>query len=439
MKSEEASVRDMANSSTIDSDSLPQSARLDGGARYDPAMRESTDILIVGGGLVGASLAIALDAAGRGATLVEAAAPRASAQPSHDERNLALARASVNALTHLGVWKHAQGATPITRLNVSRAGEFGAVRISAAEAGAPMLGATLPARELGHALEQRLRECGHPTRMMPAKLEKLEPRENGWRATIRIGDETRTIETRLLVGADGSDSFVRAQIGVAAGEHDYAQCLIVCTIAVERDPEGCAYERFSDEGPVALLPLGGCRCGLVLTVASDGADAMLAMGDEEFIALVQRRFGWKLGRLSRPGKRQTHRARRVVARSLSAPRAVVIGNAAQTVHPIGAQGFNLGLRDALTLAELIAGIEDPGAPELLREYAARRAPDRDGVLAFSHGLISLACLPQPALAPLRSLALIAFDSVPPLKRALAKRGMGWRGAAPANATLERAP
>ncbi len=402
-------------------------------------MRERTDILIVGGGLVGASLAIALDAAGRSATLVEAAAPRAPAQPSYDERNLALARATVNALTNLGVLQYAQGAAPITRLHVSRAGEFGAARVSAHETGVDALGATLPARELGNALEQRLRECRHITRLMPAKLEKLQSIENGWCATLRIGDEIRKIETKLLVGADGSDSFVRAQVGMGVDEHDYAQSLIVCTITPERDPDRCAFERFSNEGPVALLPLPNRRCGLVLTVASDRTDAVLALSDEEFTVLAQRRFGWKLGRLTRPGKRQAHRARRVLAQSLIAPRAVVIGNAAQTVHPIGAQGFNLGLRDALTLAELIADADDPGAPELLRGYTARRKPDREGVLTFSHGLISLACLPQPALAPLRSLALLAFDSVPPLKRALAKRGMGWRGAAPPNATLEQVP
>src|SRR5690348_11523815 len=420
-------------------------------------MREHTDILIVGGGLVGASLAIALDAAGRSAMLVEAASPRTPAQPSYDERNLALARATVNALATLDVWKHAQGGTPITRLHVSRAGEFGAARVSAREVGVDALGATLPARELGNALERRLQECRHLMRLMPAKLEKLEAlghevaesldpglrrddgKSHGWRATIRLGDDIREIETKLLVGADGTHSFVRAQAGIAADEHDYAQSLVVCTITPERDPDGCAYERFSDEGPVALLPLGGRRCGLVLTVASDEAEAVMAMSDDAFAALAQRRFGWKLGRLARPGRRQAHPVRRVLAQSLVAPRAVVIGNAAQTIHPIGAQGFNLGLRDALTLAELIAGADDPGASELLRGYAARRAPDREGVLAFSHGLISLACLPQAAFAPLRSLALIAFDSVPPLKRALARRGMGWRGHAPPNATLERSP
>jgi 2-octaprenyl-6-methoxyphenol hydroxylase len=162
------------------------------------------------------------------------------------------------------------------------------------------------------------------------------------------------------------------------------------------------------------------------------------MDDAAFIALAQQRFGWKLGKLSRPGKRYVHRIRRVLADAVGAPRAVLVGNAAQTVHPIGAQGFNLGLRDALTLAELIVDVDDPGAPTLLKEYAARRQPDREGVLAFSHGLIALGCLPQPALAPLRSLAMLALGGIPPLRHAVARRGMGFRGEPPL-AALDAGP
>jgi 2-octaprenyl-6-methoxyphenol hydroxylase len=162
------------------------------------------------------------------------------------------------------------------------------------------------------------------------------------------------------------------------------------------------------------------------------------MDDAAFIALAQRRFGWKLGAFTRPGKRFPHRIRRVVAETLTAPRVVLVGNAAQTVHPIGAQGFNLGLRDALTLAERVAGAGDPGASALLSDHAARRRPDREGVVAFSHGLVSLACLAQPSLAPLRSLGMFAMDRVPWLRHAIAHRGMGFRGEPP-TATLDSAP
>jgi 2-octaprenyl-6-methoxyphenol hydroxylase len=176
----------------------------------------------------------------------------------------------------------------------------------------------------------------------------------------------------------------------------------------------------------------------VLTVVADEADAVAALDDAAFAELAQRRFGWRLGRLSRPGKRHPYSIHRVAAQKLTGPRAVLVGNAAQTVHPIGAQGFNLGLRDALTLAELVAAADDPGAADLLANYAARRAPDREGTMTMSHGLVRLACLRQPLLAPLRSLALLACDRVPPLQRALARRGMGFRGQPPL-AVLERLP
>jgi 2-octaprenyl-6-methoxyphenol hydroxylase len=402
-------------------------------------MNESTDVLIIGGGLVGASLAIALDAAGVAATLVETAAPRAGTQPSYDERNLALARASVNGLDAIGVWPHAAAAaTPIRQIHVSRAGEFGSARIGARKHGVDALGWTLPARELGAALLRRLDECTRLSRLAPATLAEIEPLADGWRARVRTADGDRSIDTTLLVGADGSESFVRGQLGIAAERHDYRQTLFVCTVTPEREHANRAWERFADAGPVALLPLAERRCGLVLTVSADEADAVAALDDAGFIALAQRRFGWRLGRLGHPGKRHPYAIQRVAAERLTAPRAVLVGNAAQTVHPIGAQGFNLGLRDALTLAELVATRADPGDAAMLATYASRRAPDREGTMTMSHGLVQLACLPQPLLAPLRSLALLACDRLPPLQRALARRGMGFRGEPPL-AVLERVP
>jgi 2-octaprenyl-6-methoxyphenol hydroxylase len=396
-------------------------------------------VLIVGGGLVGASLAIALDAAGIAAILVESAAPRADAQPSYDERNLALARATVNGLDAIGVWRHAASkATAIRHIHVSRAGEFGSARIDARKHAVDALGWTLPARELGGALLRRLDECTRLTRLAPATLSALQPLADGWRAQVDSAEGTRSIDTPLLVGADGTHSFVRSQLGIDAERHDYRQTLFVCTVMPEHDHRHRAWERFADEGPIALLPLAERRCGLVLTVPFDEADAVAALDDAGFIELAQRRFGWRLGRLSRPGKRHPYAIHRVAASQLTARRAVLIGNAAQTVHPIGAQGFNLGLRDALTLAELVAAAADPGAPALLAQYAARRAPDREGTMTMSHGLVRLACLDQPMLAPLRSLALLAFDRVPLLQRSLARRGMGFRGEPP-HAVLERLP
>jgi 2-octaprenyl-6-methoxyphenol hydroxylase len=404
-----------------------------------PPFAAEGNVLVVGGGLVGASLAIALDAAGCHVTLVEAAAPRASAQPSYDERNLALARATVNGLDAIGLWPLAAvQATPIRHIHVSRAGEFGSARLDAAKHGVDALGWTLPARELGAALLRRLDSCRRLRRLAPASLTGLVKFDGGWRAQIQTPEGTEHIDAALLVGADGTDSFVRAQLGIEADVYDYRQTLFVSTVTPERDHANRAWERFSDEGPIAMLPLGERRCGLVLTVDADTATEVASLNDADFIALAQRRFGWRLGRLNRPGKRHPYVIKRVAARNLVAPRAVLVGNAAQTVHPIGAQGFNLGLRDALTLAELIAGRDDPGAQDLLEHYAARRAPDREGTMAMSHDLVRFACLPQPLLAPLRSLALLAYDRVPPLQQLLARRGMGFRGKPP-RAVLERTP
>jgi 2-octaprenyl-6-methoxyphenol hydroxylase len=404
-----------------------------------PFPPSNSGVLIVGGGLVGASLAIALDAAGIAATLVETAAPRTDQQPSYDERNLALARATVNGLDVIGVWRHAAArATPIRHIHVSRTGEFGSARIDAARHGVDALGWTLPARELGAALLRRLDECTRLTRLAPATLQTLQPLATGWRAGIATAEGVRQVDAALLVGADGSESFVRKQLGIGVERHDYEQTLFVSTVTPERDHAGRAYERFADDGPVALLPLAERRCGLVLTVPAAQAEAVAAMDDERFISLAQQRIGWRLGRLTRPGRRHPYAIHRIAARQVIGPRAVLVGNAAQTIHPIGAQGFNLGLRDALTLSELVAAAADPGAADLLQSYAARRAPDREGTMATSHGLVRLACLPQPLLGPLRSLALLACDRVPPLQRAMARRGMGFRGEPPL-AVLERLP
>lgn len=402
-------------------------------------MAEQCDILIVGGGLVGASLAIALDQAGRDVAMVEVHAAAPSSEPSYGERNLALARASVNGLRSLGVWPRvSEQATPIRSLHVSRAGEFGTLRVSAEELGVDALGHTLPARELGAGLQQQLEACQHLRRLAPARVTGIQALDTGWRATIeRPEGDTLDLDARLLVAADGGRSQLRGWLGIGSQTHDYQQTLFVTTVMPEKSMQGRAFERFSDVGPVALLPLGQQRAGLVLTVGSEQADDVAALDDDKFLALALRRFGARLGRLTHPGPRHRHPIMRVAADSLIAPRAVVVGNAAQTIHPIGAQGFNLGLRDALTLAELVAETDDPGNANLLDHYAQRRQPDREGVMAFSHGLVRLACLEQPLLAPLRSAALLGLNAGP-LKRSLARRGMGFRGQPP-GAVLEPQP
>ena len=400
---------------------------------------QDTSVLIVGGGLVGSSLAIALDQVGMAVTLVEAAAPQIVSLDTPGARNLALARATVNGLDAIGVWSFAaSSATPITHIRVSRAGEFGSTRITASKHGVDALGWTLPAPALGKALQHRLQRCKRLTRLTSARVEALKPCHRGYRVHIRTDAGVGLVDTTLLVGADGTESFVRHCLGIGVDRCDYRQTLVVSTVQSEYAHANHAFERFSDAGPVALLPLYDERCGLVLSLPADQTDLVMAMPDTDFMALVQRRFGWALGRLTAPGKRHGYAIHRVIAQQLSAPRAVLVGNAAQTVHPIGAQGFNLGLRDALTLSELVGQARDPGAAPLLRDYTARRVADRESVMRMSHFLARMACLKQPVLAPLRSLSLLAADRIWPLQSWGMRRGMGWHDEPP-HAVLERVP
>ena len=396
-------------------------------------MDDDYDVLIAGGGLVGASLAIALDGAGLRVALAEAVPPRADMQPSYDERNLALARASVNALDALGVLDAAAPVVPIRRIHVSRRGDFGSVRLDATELGLPAFGATIPARELGNALLRRLDACRGLARMAPAQVIAIAQHDDAVEVALRTSDGEKRVRTRLLVGADGTESFVRGALGIDVERHDYGQSAFVTTVTTEKPLDGSAYERFTDAGPVALLPLGANRAGLVLSVPAADAGRVAALDDADFVAFVHERFGYRAGRFSRPGRRKPYALARALSTRTIAQRAVLVGNAAQTVHPIGAQGFNLGLRDALTLAELLrqgGSARDAGDASLLARYAERRAADRQATTRFSDDLVRLMGNDFAPLRLLRSFGFHALDRIAPLKRRFALRGMGFRSDTP---------
>jgi 2-octaprenyl-6-methoxyphenol hydroxylase len=391
------------------------------------------DVAIVGGGLVGASLAIALDRFGLDVALIEATPP--GALPAvFDERNLSFADATVNALVALGVLaKLRTPPSPIRRIHVSRQGDFGRVRLDARDYGRDAFGAVVVARDFGEALEARLGELARLTRYRPARFVALEDIADDMRGLRLLdGGTERVLQARLVVGADGSQSVVRASLGIDAETHDYGQALFVARLRAEHAPDGTAWERFGPHGPTALLPRADRHYGLVHGVDAETADDVAALDDEAFLARVQAAFGWRVGRLLAIGPRSRYPAMRLVAHRLVAPRAVLVGNAAQSLHPIGAQGFNLGLRDAATLAELIETHGgDPGNDALLATYAARREEDRTRTLAFSDGLARVTAQDAPLLRPLRSLGLLALDRLPSAQAWLVGGAMGYRGDVPA--------
>lgn len=390
------------------------------------------DVLIVGGGLVGASLAIALERCGLDVGLVEAT-PGGTLPAVFDERNLSFADATVNALEALGVLQKLRApAGPIRCIHVSRRGDFGRLKLVASDYGREAFGQVVVARDFGMALEARLAELASLTRYRPARFIGLEDVGDVRGVRLEDGEGTRVVQARLLVAADGTRSAVRDALDIGVDEHDYRQDLFVARLRAERAPDGTAYERLGDDGPTALLPRGDRHYGLVHGVAREDANAVRALDDPSFLARVQEAFGWRVGRMLEVGDRSVYPAMRVAARSITAPRAVLVGNAAQTLHPIGAQGFNLGLRDALTLAELIeAAGGDPGATGLLRDYAARRAEDRERTQAFTDGLARATASCTPLLAPLRSAGLVALDRLPSAQAFLVGGAMGYRGDVPA--------
>ena len=397
------------------------------------------DVLIVGGGLVGASLAIALERLGLRIGLIEATPP--GALPAvFDERNLSFAEATVNALTALGVMRHLRApAGAIARIHISRRGDFGRALVEASRYGRSEFGRVVVARDFGEALEARLADAQGLLRYRPVRFLGFSEDSGDDMRAVRVADANgeRLLHARLVVAADGTRSGVRDALGIGVDEHDYAQTLFVTRVRGSRAPDGTAYERLTDDGPTALLPRGDRHYGLIHAVARKDAEAVAALDEAGFLARAQATFGWRAGRFLSCGPRSSHPAIRVVAQRTIAPRAVLVGNAAQTIHPIGAQGFNLGLRDALTLAELIADARasdaqaDVGDDALLQRYAARRREDRERTVSFSDGLARLTANDAPLLRPLRSLGLFAVDRVASAQSFLVGGAMGYRGDVPA--------
>ncbi|TZF87135.1 2-octaprenyl-6-methoxyphenyl hydroxylase [Cognatilysobacter lacus] len=395
------------------------------------------DLVIVGGGLVGASLALALEPLGLDIALVDAAAA-GELPPVFDERSLSFAEATINALTALGVMQalEAHGG-PIRRIVVTRAGDFGQARLDATRYGRTEFGQVVVARDFGQALEARLERMSRLTRYRPARLMSTSMDGALRSVVLDQGGETITLAAPLVVGADGTASALRTSLGIEADSHEYGHALFVARLRTGRAPDGTAYERLTDHGPTALLPRADRHFGLVHGVADDEADAVQALDEDAFLARLQSRLGWRHGRLLACGERSRYAGRRVIARRVIAPCAVLVGNAAQTIHPLGAQGFNLGLRDALTLAEEIAvalgegGQAAIGHGSVLQRYVDRRSEDRRRTLAFSDGLLRVGIAPGTLLRPLRSLALLSLDHPSWLQAWLVGGAMGYRGDVPA--------
>ena len=398
------------------------------------AATQEFDVLIVGGGLVGASLAAALAPLPLKVAVVEAVPFGSRGQPSFDDRITALSQGSRRIFESMGVWAGmAAEASPIRRIHVSDKGRLGATRLTAEEAGVDALGYVTPNRLIGKALMDFIAGKDNIRLLAPATLKSFGADAAGVQAEIEA-DKPISIKARLLIAADGAQSEIRAKLGVAADKTDYAQTAIVCNLRVERPEAETAFERFADSGPVALLPMGGDKYGFVWVVATEQAPAILGSDDADFAEQAAAGFGGRFGKFIQVGKRASYPLSMVRAQAQQAARTLIIGNAAHALHPVAAQGFNLSVRDVAMLAEVIADAlrdgKDLGAPEVLARYVDARAGDQKGTALFADLLNRIFSNPLSSVAFGRNAGLLAMELMPTARKTFLQHNMGLAGRLP---------
>lgn len=394
------------------------------------------DVLIIGGGMVGASLVQALAGHGLRIAIVEAVQFEARSVPGYDDRAIALAHGTQRIFSGMGIWERLlEEATPIHRIHVSDRGHPGFTRLDREEEGLPALGYVVPARVIGRVLGDTVRAATEVDLYCPATLSAITIEPDAVYAQVTTANDlVESLTARLLVAADGAGSAVREQLGIAVIDQDYAQTAVIANITTQLPHRNTAYERFTDTGPLAFLPMTGQRCAVVWTVAKAETEAVMDLSDQEFLSRLQQRFGYRLGRLERVGQRQAYALRLVRARESVRHRLALVGNAAHTLHPIAGQGFNLGVRDVAVLAEVLVDAmragRDPGELETLDCYGNWRRADHRRVTVFTDSMARMFTLPLPAFGAARAAGMLALDLVPPAKRLLTRLTMGRGGRVP---------
>ncbi|MEP7180987.1 MAG: FAD-dependent monooxygenase [Betaproteobacteria bacterium] len=373
------------------------------------------DVAIVGAGPVGATLALALADGDLDVVVLDA---RAAGETLRGDRSLALSHGSRLVLERLGVWSElaatTDAVTPIATIDISQACGFGRATLDAAEQGLPALGYVVSYRALQAALDRALARTRTTVRHS-ATVTAV----GGTPAYAAVDvDGGETVLARLAAIADGTGAAIAGKI---RERHDYDQVALLARLWRSAPHRGIAYERFTPEGPVALLPEGD-HYGLVWTATPARAQELLALDDAEFLAALARHFGAGAGRFDRVADRRTFPLALEYLHDPTGTRSVALGNAAQTLHPVAGQGFNVGLRDAHELAQAIhdTPVDAIGDRPMLARYAGARRPDRMAGVAFTHGLVGLFGNDLPFVRWPRGLALTLLDAVPPVKRAFTR-------------------
>mgnify|MGYP001211643362 FL=1 len=404
----------------------------------DTRANSNYDIVIVGGGMVGISLALLLRAQRPWKILVvEAQELAVSDSPvsgayssSFDARSTALSWSSRNIYQSIAVWPQLKRhLAAIAQIHVSDRGHAGLTRIDAADANVDALGYVVENQWLGSVLLNQLAETDIQL-LGSAGVETIVPLAAGMRLRVQQSDQDlQTIDAKLVVIADGAGSSTSKKLGIQSQSSTYGQTGIIANISLEKPHGGVAYERFTDQGPMALLPLtdfkGRPRSALVWTQPSEMAESLMAADEQSFLEQLQTRFGYRLGRFKQLGERVAYPLALTTATEQVRRHLVVMGNAAHSLHPVAGQGFNLSLRDAATLANSLAQAgEAIGDLAVLQQYQQQQAADQRNTVLFSDSLPKLFGLSSSVIALGRNSGLLAMDLIPSLRNSFARFGMG---------------
>jgi 2-octaprenyl-6-methoxyphenol hydroxylase len=398
-------------------------------------MQDDYDVVIVGAGMVGASLACAIAPTNLSIALIEAVSPSEDWQPSYDDRGISLSPSSKRVLEHIGVWRDiCLHATPIKKIHVSNQKKFGFTHLAASEENVSELGHVVIARSLGSALHKKIRQYKNITLICPAELKDFLRQDSKLSLKVARSGNTKTINTRLLVGADGSRSIVRKLAGIEIKERDFKQTAIVSNLTTQKRNQSIAYERFTSHGPIALLPINKNRSVLIFTVHSDQENYYLNMSDNQYLKTIETEFGRRLGKIQKLGERRPYPILFIEAMQQFQDNLILLGNAAHTLHPNAAQGFNLGLRDIAGLSECIfSGLEKKLSIDdinILKNYLELRHSDQQRVIEFSNGLATCFDHDSSLFTSITNITMLLFDCIPPFKSSFLKKTMGIAGHQP---------
>lgn len=402
------------------------------------AKMQHYDIVIAGGGMIGTSLALALAPLRLRVAVVEAVARGSASQPSFDDRSTALSRSSQRMFEAMGLWPDvAAASTAITSIHVSDRGRFGFSHIDADEQQVEALGHVVINRVLGTVLQNAVANVDHLDWRCPGRIVAVSQATDRIDVRVDDGNGSEVLSCGLLVAADGANSTVRQLLGIGATRVDYRQSAVIGNVLPQKAPNNRAFERFTESGPLALLPVAEQRAAFIWTLPPADAESVMALRDHDFATKLQEAFGYRLGGFDKVGRRTCYPLALSKAARLTARRAVLVGNAAHGLHPVAAQGFNLGLRDVAALCDVIAdalaasdGPATIGGDDVLQRYADWRRGDHRKVVWFTDGLVRLFGSRRRPLRILRDIGMLGFDLVPGVRGAFARHTMGLAGRLP---------